>query len=280
MSPTAQINFAKAIGFDSLAAAIIFTIIYVPLEGWFLLKSFTRPTYVHFALSFFCAIRIAAFALRAVLISSNSVGQNLNVLIADEILSAIGFFSLLYSAYTLVLDIELLSGREASRNPIIALTRNRRLFRVALIVAVALGIAGLSSSSSNSSTGSIGSGSNSTLHKVSTGIFVALTALQAFQTVILALEERRNRGYARSHPYESFGSKHAGIILTVMSILLLVREAFSAATVNNFEKQNDEKLWYPLLATPEVIVVLLFGTPGLVPDRKELAERVPRAINA
>lgn len=50
-------------------------------------------------------VRIAAFVLRAILISINAVGEKLNVLIADEILSAIGFFSLLYSAYTLVLDM-------------------------------------------------------------------------------------------------------------------------------------------------------------------------------
>jgi hypothetical protein len=89
-----------------------------------------------------------------------------------------------------------------------------------------------------------------------------------------------DHAHARSIPYEQFGSKHAGIIMTVVSILLLVREAFSAATVNNLLKQNEEKLWYPLIAIPEVLVVLLFSSPGLVPDRKELAERVPRGTNA
>lgn len=89
-----------------------------------------------------------------------------------------------------------------------------------------------------------------------------------------------DRAYTRSTPYESFGHKHPGIILIVMSALLLVREVYSAATVNSLQRQNKEKQWYPLIAIPEVIVVLLFGTPGLVPDRKELAERVPRAPNA
>jgi hypothetical protein len=58
-------------------------------------------------------VRIAAFTLRAILISNNSVGQNKNVFIADEVLSAVGFFSLLYSAYTLVLDMSVVHYLES-----------------------------------------------------------------------------------------------------------------------------------------------------------------------
>jgi hypothetical protein len=87
---------------------------------------------------------------------------------------------------------ELLSGREESKNLIIRLTRNRRLFRLGLTVAVALGIAGSSMTSSNSNS-STGINSGSALRKVSTAIFVVLTALQAFQTVILAMEERQRQ---------------------------------------------------------------------------------------
>lgn len=90
---------------------------------------------------------------------------------------------------------ELLSGREESKNPVIRLTRNRRLFKISLLAAVALGIVGLSSSSTSTSSGS-GSSSNSILHKVSTAMFVVLTALQAFQTVILAMEETRSQSFS------------------------------------------------------------------------------------
>jgi hypothetical protein len=49
-------------------------------------------------------VRVVAFALRAILINSKSLGENLNVFIADEIMFGVGFFALLYSAFTLVLD--------------------------------------------------------------------------------------------------------------------------------------------------------------------------------
>jgi len=43
--------------------------------------------------------------IRAILAGSESAGENLSLLIADEILFGVGFFGLLYSAYTLVLDL-------------------------------------------------------------------------------------------------------------------------------------------------------------------------------
>lgn len=49
-------------------------------------------------------VRVVAFAMRAVLAASNSTAENLNVVIADEALFAVGYFSLIYSAYNLVLD--------------------------------------------------------------------------------------------------------------------------------------------------------------------------------
>jgi hypothetical protein len=45
-----------------------------------------------------------AFAMRAILIGSKSLGENLSVFIADEVMFSVGFFALLYSAFTLVLD--------------------------------------------------------------------------------------------------------------------------------------------------------------------------------
>lgn len=124
MASNNGINFAKAYGYHSLAAAIIFAILYFPLLAYFIFQSFARPTYVHTVMVVFCsseptifapiilcktypvyAVRIAAFALRAVLVSIESEGQKLGLLIADQILFGVGFFGLLYSAYTLVLDM-------------------------------------------------------------------------------------------------------------------------------------------------------------------------------
>lgn len=42
--------------------------------------------------------------MRAILAGSDTAGQNLNLVIAESIIYSVGFFGLLYSAYTLVLD--------------------------------------------------------------------------------------------------------------------------------------------------------------------------------
>ena len=52
----------------------------------------------------FFLVRVVAFVIRAVLAGSASAGENLNLIIADEALFGIGYFSLIYSAYNLVLD--------------------------------------------------------------------------------------------------------------------------------------------------------------------------------
>ena len=76
-------------------------------------------------------------------------------------------------------------NRPESANPIIRITKNRRLFRLALLVAVILVI------SATSSTNSDGTVSNSSKiqHEVGAIIFLVLTGLQAFQTLILAKME-------------------------------------------------------------------------------------------
>ena len=69
-------------------------------------------------------------------------------------------------------------------------------------------------------------------------------------------------------------------ILLVGAALLLVREAFSTATMTNIAKQNNEHFWYPLVAVPEILVVALMSTPGLVPRRDEVKPRYPQDLSA
>lgn len=52
----------------------------------------------------FFLVRIAGFTIRAILAGMQSEGQDLNLIIAEEVLVGVGFFSLLSSAYLLVLD--------------------------------------------------------------------------------------------------------------------------------------------------------------------------------
>lgn len=71
--------------------------------------------------------------------------------------------------------------------------------------------------------------------------------------------------------------KYGIYILYIVSLLLLVREAFSMATVSNTYKQNNEHFWYPLVALPEILAVILFSTPGLVPRRSDLQRNADKA---
>lgn len=50
-------------------------------------------------------VRVVAFVIRAVMVKVVSAGENLGLLIGDQILFGIGYAGLLYSSYTLVLDL-------------------------------------------------------------------------------------------------------------------------------------------------------------------------------
>jgi hypothetical protein len=69
-----------------------------------------------------------------------------------------------------------------------------------------------------------------------------------------------------------FGARHGILVLAPIMLLLLVREAFAAGTVHNPAQADKEALWYPLSALPELLAVLLFATPGLVPSCAALVE--------
>ncbi|OCH93466.1 hypothetical protein OBBRIDRAFT_724693 [Obba rivulosa] len=271
-----SINYARLDGIHSLAGAIVFAIAYVPLFFYYLLQSTRRPTYVFIMLTVFCTIRITSFILRSILAGSSSAGENLNLFIADVIIYNVGFFGLLYSAYTLVLDRELVADPEgkhsSSLGPLAIITRlmrNRHLIRLALTIAVVLGIiGGTDETSSNSSTLSTGN----TLRRASIYIFLVVTCLLVIETFLFAIAEHTGAPDYRRSSGEPFGTKHAVLILLVISMLLVTREAFFAATSTNLSKQENEHFWYPLSALPELLAATLFAVPGLVPARKELPE--------
>jgi len=221
---------------------------------------------VHYTLTLFCIIRVVAFAMRAVLAGSESTAENLSVVIADEALFGIGYFGLIYSAYNLVLDRILLADPTPPENPILRITQNRRLFRLAILVALILGIASSTSTNSDGSTSS----TTSTLHIASTVLFLVVTVLQAVQTIFLA--SKRVSGQNKYYKQGTLGVKYGNYILLVISLLLVIRESFATATVSNTAKQNNEHFWYPFLAVPEFFVVILFSTPGLVPRQDEVPE--------
>jgi uncharacterized membrane protein len=258
------INYAEAYGYNSLAAAIVFAIPYFPICGFFALRFIRSPTYVYGALSLFCAFRVTAFVIRAVMIGSDTAGENLNLLIGDQVLFGVGFFGLLYAAYTLVLDRGLLSDAPPANDKISQLAGNRRLFKMILIVGMALGIAGITTSSNDPS-----SSTASGVRKASVIIFLLLTIVQAYLTFVLIMRERQD-GYRPLQSAGGFGEKHGAFIVCAISLLLLVREAFMVATITDEKRETEEHFWYPLVALPEILAVLLYCAPGLVPSRSQL----------
>ncbi|KAG5636340.1 hypothetical protein H0H81_008362 [Sphagnurus paluster] len=256
-------NYADFFGIHSVAAAIIFAVAYVPLVGWFTIQSFGRPTYVFIILTLFCAIRIAGFIIRAILAASDSVGSNLGVLIAEQVLFGVGFFGLLYSAYTLVLDRWSLTATAPGNDPLSRITHNRRIFRITLIIAVVLTTVGISVAMSNQHIGDA-------LKVAGTLIFLVLTVSVAYQTVLLSGIELRGNDYNSRAKINSLGQQYGAYILCMIAALLIVREAFSTVTVFDHAKQYNERLWYPLYALPELLAVILYTTPGLVPPQSEL----------
>lgn len=265
------INFAKALGIESLPAAIVFMILYVALFAFFVYKSFTQPTTVHYMATSFSLIRVVTFAIRVALTSSKSAEQSLGVVIAEQVLSGVGYFGLLFSSYLLVMDRLLLTDAPPSNRPIVKLTHNRTFFRVLLLVAVILGIASAAKTNSN---GNIVSSSKS-LHIASTIMFLVLTVVQVLHTIHLSRTRISEQSQYYMRGKDSLGVRHGNHILLVVSLLLLLREIFATATVTNATKQENEHFWYPLISLPEILVVLLYTIPGLVPRRDELPGNSP-----
>ncbi|KAJ7823391.1 hypothetical protein B0H14DRAFT_2454374 [Mycena olivaceomarginata] len=265
-SPSSSIDYAASFGIHSVAAAAIFAVLFFPLGIWFIRQSIKNTTYVYIILALFCQMRVTAFIIRAIMANSTSAGSNLNLFIADQVLFGVGFFALLYSAYTLVLDRDVLAGGQRgslfSFNPL----RNPHAFRMALMAAVAIGIvATIDSTSSNSSDVSTGH----SLRKVSTILFLALTLVQVGQSLWF-LKDTTGYVYLAKSSTRPWGDRFGRYLICLISLLMLVRELFLTATINDAAKQNNERLWYPLVALPELLAVVCYSVSGLVPTRAAL----------
>jgi len=271
-SPT---NYAQLFGIHSIPAAFIFAVVYLPFDAWFIMQAVRRPNSVYNFLIVFCLIRTAAFTLRGILAASDSIAQNENAFITYEVLSGVGFFGILFSAYTLVLDRFNMAEKEPPHGPM-AILRTKRLFHLVLIAGVIIGIVGTtdltSSSSSTASTGRL-------LHKIGIAIFFVLTVVQVFLTVMLFRVENNAASYRRRAQATMWGERHGHYLLVGIAVFLLIREIFSIATIGS-SKANQEDLWYPLVALTEVLAIVCYSIPGLVPLRSELREAAPGYVPA
>lgn len=108
------------------------------------------------------------------------------------------------------------------------------------------------------------------LRKVAIILYLELTASLSVQAGILVYKERKVlRLGLRQHAV--VGQQHPVFTLCLILTLLLIRQAYLLAIFNP-NKQDNESLWYPLIATPEFLAACLFSTPGLVPYPEELSE--------
>ncbi|KAH0584681.1 hypothetical protein J132_03204 [Termitomyces sp. J132] len=252
---------AAYFGIQSVPAAAVFAALYLLFLAGFILQSFRERSRVYYSLTFFCAVRLTSFILRAIIAGTR--GNNVGLLIGAEVLFAIGFFSLIYSTYNLVLDRELLSEHTSS-SIISRVIRRRHLFRLVLLAAIVMGSVGISDINTSNDSNTISTGKS--LHTTSTIIFFVLSVLVVYQALIVAKNELRYGAYKLGKG--AFG-RFQPYILLLISLLLLVREGFAMVTVNDFQKANNERLWYPLIAMPEILAVALFSIPGLVPGKRE-----------
>ncbi|KAM6501020.1 hypothetical protein JOM56_004034 [Amanita muscaria] len=269
-------DYAAYGGINSLAAAIVFALLYVPLAAWYIRTLFHHLRRYVIVLTIFCHIRIVSFIIRAVLAGNSSAAQNLSIYIADQVLLSIGFFALLFSAYTLTMDRtdiinqDYFGGKSQQLDHplglVLNLVQNRHLFRIVMLVAVVLSIVGTSSTNSQTS---------STLRKVSVIIFLVLTVLQTLNTLMLVKLEHADAGI-RYPPRAPFGAKNGSIVLLVISLFLLTRELFVTATLGNTAVYQNEHFWYPLVALPELIAVALYLVPGLFPESQPEQVSMPK----
>ncbi|EIN13118.1 hypothetical protein PUNSTDRAFT_139777 [Punctularia strigosozonata HHB-11173 SS5] len=269
-------NYAKYLSIDSVAAAVIFAILYVPLACVFTVKLFRGFTMTRLLLTLFCFLRVGAFSLRGVLSGSSKAGENETLFIVYSVLYSAGFYWVLYSAYSLVLDRGDINGNIPNLGVISRVSRNRHLIHIVLVVAVGLGVkAAIDATSSNEKTRNESQGDR----RISVIIYLVVAVLLAIQNVLLVMVEFQSPTdhripIASSMSLESeqrtFGARHASRLLAVITVLILIREVFFIATSSSFSTQNKEVLWYPLSASTEYIALAVFSIQGLLPTRAQL----------
>ncbi|KAG6861025.1 hypothetical protein C0995_004878 [Termitomyces sp. Mi166 len=207
-----------------------------------------------------------------------SATVNVGLLIGEEILTVIGFYPLLNAMNQLLYDRETGNGlnlpnatsHSPSNRPMSRILRFHAFYRLLILSAIVIGSVGLSQVYTSDDPDNI-SAANS-LHITSAVLFLVLILYLACQTAILSRAEAHGLGYSGAQT--NFGGRHRTSILMGISILLLIREVYDAATARDRSRANNEHLWYPLLVLPEILAVLLFAIPGLVPVRIQRSEVV------
>jgi len=250
-------NYAKANGIASTPAAVVFVVFYTLCSALWFWKSIHQRSIIACVLFCFSIDRVAAFILRVLLASNNSVDGSLRVYVAYESAFDAGYLGLLLSGFTLALDRQNHTGTPIPKSTLLKLSRSHRLYQILLCIAAACVIYG------SVETATVYVSTGNTLRKVGTITFVVLTALLFFQTFMLWYLERRGTGNSAISPF--CGARHGVSLLSAICVLLAIREVFLMATFKNQIAQDREAFWYPFVTAPEFLALLIFATPGLIP---------------
>jgi len=260
-------------------------VIYFLVMLWYMVQAVRRHGWVYGFLAFFSALRVVSFSLRAAMANNfHNDALNRNMAIAYMVLYNVGFFSILLSANRLLHDRQRLAkidrAREKGRSFLPRMMggfRKGRFVELLLLLSVILGaVGGAYALGADVSRTTVGN----KLNEAGTYIFLVVTVLIALLTFAVIRIERSLRGTSTA----AATATHHHLILLVITILLLLRILFYASTVHQRatgqptpasaasssirqSAQGNEHLWYPLAALAELLVVLLFLAPGLVPLR-------------
>ncbi|KAJ7355912.1 hypothetical protein DFH08DRAFT_773207 [Mycena albidolilacea] len=269
-APAMATNYASILGIQNKWAPIVFAVIYFLVMLWYLVQAARRHAWVYGALALFSALRVVSFSLRAAIASNHhNDAFNRQMAIAYEVLYNVGYFSILLSAYRLLHDRRWMAKINSARNKgrssfpyrVMGGLHKGRFMELLLLLSVILGAVGVSYAlGTNVGRTKLGN----RLNDASTYIFLAATVIILLSTLLVVHLER---SLATQTPV---GSPLQHAILLFIALLLLLRILFYAATASNSIKQTaqgNEHLWYPLAALAELLVVLLFLAPGLVPLR-------------
>ncbi|KAJ7487987.1 hypothetical protein FB451DRAFT_1553544 [Mycena latifolia] len=284
-------NYAAILGIQNKWAPIVFAVIYFLVMLWYLAQAVRRHAWVYGSLAFFSALRVISFSLRAAMANNHrNDAFNRKMAIAYEVLYNVGFFSILLSAHRLLNDrrrLARINQARAKGKSFFGAFHKGRFIELLLLLCVILGAVGVSYAlGTNAGRTRLGN----RLNDASTYIFLAVTVILVLLTFIgIRLERSLLRGTTTTTaPPAPIGTGHHLIILLGIATLLLLRMLFYAATVHQRATgqptpasqasssvqqtaQGNEHLWYPLAALAELLVVLFFLTPGLVPLRSMLA---------
>lgn len=284
---TGNTNYAQIIGIKSKWAPLIFAAIYFIVMVWYAVQALRKHGWIFGFLALFSAMRVVSFSLRAAMAYNHQKAAfNGAMAIAYEVIYNIGFFSILLSAHRLLSDRRRLAKVDKGRSRLhssLSRFHNGRFIEILLLASIVLGCVGVAFA--------LGTDEGRTevgnkLGEASTYIFLATTVFIVIGLFLVIHIERslRNKGPAGSGKSAVNASTHEHVILALVGLLLLLRILFYAVTIRqratgkqtpgsaatSAVKQtplSNEHLWYPLAALAELLVVLLFLVPALVPVR-------------